>query len=104
MKNFGTAIMSNKVTGDSGNKSNKEGTLTLIIEDSEFSNCYKGLYVTNLDDLTVTGSIFDEIGKASTPPESGEPTIPEKMKRSEQNRKSRTEFRISISGFFRFFF
>ena len=82
IKNFGTAIMSNKVTGDSGNKSNKEGTLTLIIEDSEFSNCYKGLYVTNLDDLTVTGSIFDEIGKASTPPESGEPTIPEKMKRS----------------------
>lgn len=54
----------------------------MIIEDSEFSNCYKGLYVTNLDDLTVTGSIFDEIGKASTPPESGEPTIPEKMKRS----------------------
>lgn len=82
IKDFGTAIMSNKVTGDSGNKSNKAGKLTLIIEDSKFSNCYKGLYVTNLNDLTVTGSIFNEIGKASTPPESGEPTIPEKMKRS----------------------
>ena len=82
IKNFGTAIMSNKVTGSEGNKSNKEGMLTLIIEDSKFSNCYKGLYVTNLEDLTVTGSTFDRMGEASKPYTSDDPSIPEKMARS----------------------
>ena len=64
IKNFGIAIMSGiKPSTENG----KIAMLTLNIEDSDFSNCYKGLYVTNLQDLTVTGSTFTDMGLASKP-------------------------------------
>lgn len=64
IKNFGIAIMSGiKPSTENG----KIAMLTLNIEDSDFSNCYKGLYVTNLQNLTVTDSTFTDMGLASKP-------------------------------------
>ena len=77
IKNFGIAIMSGiKPSTENG----KIAMLTLNIEDSDFSNCYKGLYVTNLQDLTVTGSTFDKMGEASTSSDDG--SISGKISRS----------------------
>ena len=77
IKNFGIAIMS----GIKPSTENEEiAMLTLNIEDSNFSNCYKGLYVTNLEDLTVTGSTFDKMGEASTSSDDG--SISGKISRS----------------------
>ena len=62
---FGYAIMSNKANGsneDDPNSSVNPGSLTLIIENSVFSYCFKGLYATDIKDLTVTDSTFTNMG------------------------------------------
>ena len=62
---FGYAIMSNKANGskeDDPNSSVNPGSLTLIIENSDFSDCFKGLYATDIKDLTVTDSTFTNMG------------------------------------------
>ena len=62
---FGYAIMSNKANGskeDDPNSSVNPGSLTLIIENSDFSGCFKGLYATDIKDLTVTDSTFTNMG------------------------------------------
>lgn len=62
---FGYAIMSNKANGskeDDPNSSVNPGSLTLIIENSVFSDCFKGLYATDIKDLTVTDSTFTNMG------------------------------------------
>ena len=60
---FGYAIKSNKATGNKeANGTVNGGSLTLIIENSDFSDCFKGLYATDIKDLTITGSIFKNMG------------------------------------------
>ena len=60
---FGYAIKSNKATGNKeANGTVNGGSLTLIIENSDFSDCFKGLYATDIKDLTITGSTFINMG------------------------------------------
>lgn len=65
LQNFGYAINSNKANGSGSSGSVKEGTLTLTITDSDFSNCFKGLYATDIKSLTVTGGTYEGMGMAS---------------------------------------
>ena len=65
LQNFGYAINSNKANGSGSSGSVKERTLTLTITDSDFSNCFKGLYATDIKSLTVTGGTYEGMGTAS---------------------------------------
>ena len=65
LQNFGYAINSNKANGRGSSGSVKEGTLTLTITDSDFLNCFKGLYATDIKNLTVTGGTYEDMGTAS---------------------------------------
>ena len=73
---FGYAICSNKAVGSVGADQENEkdpqegydeshvagGSLTLIIENTDFSDCFKGLYATDIKDLKVTGGTFSNMG------------------------------------------
>ena len=63
---FGYAIKSNKAEGKQENGKVKSGSLSLIIENSTFSDCFKGLYATDIKNLMITGSTFDSMGTAAT--------------------------------------
>ena len=77
LKNFGTAIMSNRASDPTN------GLLTLTIEDSAFSGCYKGLYATNIEDLVVKNSTFNDMGAESAAPSNPDnPSIEDKRNRS----------------------
>ena len=67
LKNFGYAITSNKASGSKADDTSKVlgGTLTLIIENTDFSNCFKGLYATDIKNLTVKGGSFVDMGAES---------------------------------------
>ena len=68
MSEFGYAISSNKANGrkDTDPNSNvNPGSLTLVIDRSEFRNCFKGLYATDIRNLTITNSKFSNMGEAS---------------------------------------
>ena len=68
MSEFGYAISSNKANGsekDDSNSSVNLGSLTLVIDRSEFSNCFKGLYATDITNLTITNSKFSNMGEAA---------------------------------------
>lgn len=68
MSEFGYAISSNKANGsekDDSNSSVNPGSLTLVIDRSEFSNCFKGLYATDITNLTITNSKFSNMGEAA---------------------------------------
>ena len=59
---FGYAIMSNKANGskeDDPNSSVNPGSLTLIIENSDFSDCFKGLYATDIKDQIAHSPIWE---------------------------------------------
>lgn len=66
LQDFGYAICSNKANGSGENGTVNKGSLTLVIENSDFSNCYKGLYATDIKNLTVTGGTYDKMGTAAT--------------------------------------
>ena len=66
IKNFGYAITSNKANGSGETGTVNSGSLTLNIEDADFSNCYKGLYATDIKNLTVKGGSYTDMGAAST--------------------------------------
>ena len=38
----------------------------MVIENTDFSNCFKGLYATDIKNLTVTGGTYEDMGTAST--------------------------------------
>ena len=68
-KNFGYAISSNKANGSINNgagSSVNAGSLTLNITYTDFENCYKGLYATDIKNLTIKGGIFSGMGTAAT--------------------------------------
>ena len=68
MSEFGYAISSNKANGRKDTDSNSNvnpGSLTLVIDRSEFSNCFKGLYATDITNLTITNSKFSNMGEAA---------------------------------------
>ena len=66
IKNFGYAITSNKANGSGETGTVDSGSLTLNIENTDFSNCYKGLYATDIKNLTVKGGSYTDMGAAST--------------------------------------
>lgn len=66
LQDFGYAICSNKANGKGENGTVNNGSLTLVIENTDFSNCYKGLYATDIKNLTVEGGTYDGMGKAAT--------------------------------------
>ena len=65
LKNFGYAITSNKAEGKGADGKVNSGSLTLIIENTDFSNCFKGLYATDIKNLTVKGGSFVDMGAES---------------------------------------
>ena len=69
LKNFGYAITSNKAEGKGTDGKVNGGSLTLIIENTDFSNCFKGLYATDIKNLTVTGGSFVDMGAESVGPD-----------------------------------
>lgn len=66
-KNFGYAISSNKANGNQvANGTVYDGSLTLTLDNTDFDNCYKGLYATDIKNLTIDGGTFSDMGTAAT--------------------------------------
>ena len=66
VREFGYAISSNKANGNGETGTVNKGSLTLIIENSSFSDCFKGLYATDIRNLKITDSDFKDMGTHST--------------------------------------
>ena len=61
---------------------NDDSSVTLVLEDSKFDNCFKGLYAEGLDNLYVDNIIMTNMGIGSVASSSEKPTEAEKQARS----------------------